>query len=280
MNSRFLMVNSLVLFGFMVMSLNGAGNFKIANDNIVAVDFNEVNAQNLKQACIYGSFVDIKKLAEEGVDIRMNNDMAIKTAIDYNHTILVKSLYISGCNSMKVIDHMLMTASKNENEELVKFALKTEKCSKGLNSFAIGEAVRFGHLNIVEMIFENGAETEVNGYLVTVAKLKGFTDIIEYLAGKGIKVDTNYDDEALRWASGLGHLDIIELLLGKGANIHANDDDALHTACFNGNTEVVKFLLENVSIDSRSIGSLLDLARRNGCTGVVKLLSNHKASRT
>lgn len=234
MNFRFLVINLLALFNFK----NEDNSFGFESKNSI-----EVNTQRLKQACICGSLSGINNIIKEGIDIRMNDNMAIKTAIDCHHTCLVKSMFEFGCNSFDVIEHMLMTVSKNGNKELAEFALKTGKCSKGFKSYAIAEAVLFGKLDIVEMIFENGAEPEVNGYLVTVAKLKGFTDIIEYLAGKGIKVDTNYDDKALRWASGLGHLDIIELLLKKGANIHANDDDALRVASFNGNAEVVKFLI-------------------------------------
>jgi len=51
-----------------------------------------------------------------------------------------------------------------------------------------------------------------------------------------------YDDLALRWASGNGHIEVVKVLLDAGADVHARDDYALRWASGNGHVEIVKLL--------------------------------------
>ena len=83
-----------------------------------------------------------------------------------------------------------------------------------------------------------------------------------------------YDDYALRWAAGNGHLPVVQALLAAGADLHANDDHALRWAAGNGHLPVVSALLAagaNVHADD---DQALCWAANCGHTEIVKLLQN------
>ena len=82
-------------------------------------------------------------------------------------------------------------------------------------------ASRFGNLEIVQILLQNGANIDHKGM---------------------------YGKTPLMQACRYEYLDIVKLLLQNGANIHEKDDHnetSIFYACRVGNLEIVKFLLEN-----------------------------------
>lgn len=204
-------------------------------------------AQELQRACFIGSPRDISNLIQGKVDIRMHNDMAIKTASGMNHNHIVKGLFNYGCNSEDVIEYILKTAARNGNSDLVQFTLGTESCGNDSKSIGLAEAVRFGYLDIVKIIFESRVGTdEFHGYLIKLAQIKGFAEIIEFISGKGMKIRIEICDY-LMMASKLGHIEVVKFLLERDANVHADDEFVLRWASENDQIVVVKILLEKKS---------------------------------
>jgi len=80
------------------------------------------------------------------------------------------------------------------------------------------------------------------------------------------------NDSALRWAAFDGDLDVVKYLIDKGADIHANDDNALKQAASRGHLEVVKYLVEKGANIHADNNDSLRWAASNGHLEVVKYL--------
>ena len=126
-------------------------------------------------------------------------------------------------------DIALLKASSDGNIEEVKDLLSEERnfyrakvdARTYYNDTALIYASENGHIEIVEVLLDNGAD--VNAY-------------------------NNYGNTALMMASENGHIEIVEMLLKKGADLDAKNNDgetALKTASEKGHEEVVEMLLDN-----------------------------------
>lgn len=88
-------------------------------------------AERLQKSCFLGNSDAIKEMIEEGVDMSMHDDMAIKTAADCNHTNIVKDLFKLGYKSDDVIEYILKTTAPiRENFDLIMFAKEIKRRRK------------------------------------------------------------------------------------------------------------------------------------------------------
>ena len=105
------------------------------------------------------------------------------------------------------------------------------------------------------------------------ATITGNTIIVKWCLKNGANIHAN-NDIALQLAAELDHLEIVKILVANGANIRANNDIALISS---NNTEIIKFLLENVkdslSEDNIIQGLLHACNERN--KEVIKLLATY-----
>lgn len=129
-------------------------------------------------------------------------------------------------------------------------------------------AVRYGHLNVVELLREEHSVDISSVLLVCTASEYGRLDILENLHQNGALLDShalelsakNGHLEIVRYlhARGVtfnvftvastahnGHLEVIEYLHQNGADITLNDNMAIHNAATNGHFKVVKYLFDN-----------------------------------
>jgi ankyrin repeat protein len=162
-----------------------------------------------------------------------------------------------------------------------------------------------GHVGIVNLLLDNGADTEAAGdpawtpqvlasqkrgtWLswtpLAVASRHGNEDIVRALLQRKASVAGNQRNPPLRWAARNGHTPIVKLLLEAGANINMKEmhygQTALSHAAENGHEAVVALLLDaGANVDTRHTARFstpLLLAARNGHVAVVKLLLDHGA---
>ncbi|XP_035658155.1 death-associated protein kinase 1-like [Branchiostoma floridae] len=98
-----------------------------------------------------------------------------------------------------------------------------------------------------------------------------------------LRLFTQFGGTALHEASGNGNTEIVKLLLQHDADVEARDSygrTALHVACITGNTEIVKLLLQHdADVEARdNYGwTALHVASMAGNTEIVKLLFQHDA---
>lgn len=128
---------------------------------------------------------------------------------------------------------------------------------------AIAHAAREGHLDIVRLLADAGADLDAamafvaNNYDRPAALL----EIATFLLDRGANIDARHEgnrDTALIEAAEHGWTDVVDLLIERGADIHLGniiDTTALGAAANRGHVEVVKRLLAagaRLSVDSRS----------------------------
>lgn len=117
----------------------------------------------------------------------------------------------------------------------------------------IALAAVFGHLEVVEYLFEKGADvnaaaTNGTGYnALTGAVASGHTGVVSWLLANGADPNYRYGNgySPLLTAAANGHLGIVSILLASGADLHARTNDgktALSFAQERGHAEVAEFL--------------------------------------
>ncbi|KAJ7112614.1 ankyrin repeat-containing domain protein [Mycena epipterygia] len=149
---------------------------------------------------------------------------------------------------------------------------------------ALHTASRLGHINIVCLLIEKGANYNAvdaeNGSVLQAASDGGHTEIVRLLLEKGADVNA-VDAEhgsALQAASNGGHTETVHLLLEKGADVNAAGGfyfNALQAASSHGSPEIVRILLESgadVNATGGEYGSALQAACRRGNPEVVRII--------
>ena len=102
------------------------------------------------------------------------------------------------------------------------------------------------------------------------------SEIVKLLLIHNVNIHAN-NDQALRCASGHGHLEVVKLLLDNGADVHADNDQALRCASHHGHLEVVKLLLiYNANVHANNNEALIQASKKNH-SEIVKLLLVHGA---
>lgn len=116
------------------------------------------------------------------------------------------------------------------------------------------EAANSGHSDIVKLLIERkasiNAQTNQGNTPLILAAANGHTECVRLLLEGGARTEEHNESghTALMEAASNGHVDVAKLLISKGASInthsHEFKESALTLACYKGQLEMVKFLLE------------------------------------
>jgi len=140
------------------------------------------------------------------------------------------------------------------------------------------KAAEYGHLNIVQYIYENIFINEKDhnairtiGYeCVRRAAEKNYLEIVQYLACNGANVNSNFDyTSPLLMAICHGNIKMVECLINAKADVYTNCLNLLLKATEYGHIEIIKIILIDNRIinkvySSNMIKELLQLAAENG----------------
>jgi len=156
-------------------------------------------------------------------------------------------------------DEILEQTRKN-NLDLVIIFFKVGK--KKIIDEVLIEACRWGHLEIVKYIVENGVKTALaprdrrshihfsNENPLRASCLNMRLEIVKYLVEKGANIHCENDSLIRRICRDWCCLtEITKYLIEKGANIHANEDECFISCVENGNIKTLEYLIERKNND-------------------------------
>jgi len=182
---------------------------------------------------------------------------------------------------------VLSYAARHGYDDLVNILLK-----RGLNPqkediyYGLGEACYKGHLNVIKLLIEKGADVNGGDYgasenpLMKAARYSYFK-IAEFLLDNGANIEArSYEGNTpIQFAAWEGQLEMIKFLVDRGANIDTTNDlnwNALMQACVEGYYEIVEYLIKKGSnihlIDQEKGATSLMLAAWKCSEQIVKLL--------
>lgn len=151
-------------------------------------------------------------------------------------------------------------------------------------------AIYRGHKNVIKLLLERGANTEVKDFLeqtpIFMVASEGWEDTVKLLLGSGADAQArDYLDQTPLFHAAFGGCEgVVRLLLEKGSDIEAKDDvgqTPLLCAILHGRESVARLLLEkgaNVEVRNGEGETPLHLAVARGHEGIVKMLLEQGAN--
>jgi ankyrin repeat protein len=225
-----------------------------------------------------GNLEIVRLLLENGADVHVENDDALRLASQEGHLEMVRLLLEKGVNVNAKYGHALRAASAAGHLEIVKLLIENGAKVNAKEDEALREASRSGHFKIVKLLIENGAKVNAfDDVALRVASKKGYLEIAQLLLENGADVNAN-GGQALSDASENGYLEIVRLLIEKGANVNANDNEALLRASGNEHWEIVRLLLENGANVNAHNNYAMRIASAEGYLEIVKFLAKKGAN--
>ena len=181
---------------------------------------------------------------------------------------------------LPLIENLL--TQKGFTNRVQRFRSINKKDSNGGTALTV--AAQSGHLAIVQLLLEKGADIEAKDILKETALMKavrgGYFGIVQLLLKKGADVEAKdrWNETATIKAAEYGYSSVVQLLLEKGADVEAKNkwnQTALIRAARDGHLDVVQLLLEkgaDIEAKDRLDTTALIKAALNGNKGVVQLL--------
>lgn len=217
-------------------------------------------------------------------------------AAEWGHLELVKTLLDAGAGidaKCQEESTALVRAAGNGYKEIlppsIRRRVETDE-STGPASNALQAAAENGHIAVVQMLLEEGAQVNAgdgsyDGTALLAACAMGNEEVARLLLENGADTEAKNIDgaTALLWAAGNGYEDIVQLLLDKGADIEAKDNykvTALSWAARNGFEAVVRLLLrKRADITAKDVEGATALlhAAEHGSEAIVRLLLDEGA---
>nr|WBF70235.1 ankyrin repeat protein [Megavirus caiporensis] len=229
---------------------------KIVKDKYdVNVCSNKLNEQ-LKDAVLKGDLDQVKELVENGADINIDNNIAIKNASSNGFLDIVEYLVKNGANIHADNDYAVRHALTNNHLNVAEYLVSVGANIHASGNYALRWASDYGLFEIVKYIVEHGAIYYVvydcYHYIfdnpIYNANQNGHTEIVEYLKQHVSvrKYKTDYQDyELMKSACKSDNINQLKSLIEKGIDIHYEDDYALRHAARDSSLEMVQYLIDN-----------------------------------
>jgi len=186
------------------------------------------------------------------IDVEPNMDSAFFqfTPHDGNRTVASPLYYAALIGLHDVAEHLIDNCSQQVNAR------------GGYYVSPLGAALRMGHFEMAQLLYQRGADVLVRGYwqrtLLHAMSIRGQTDIAQWLLGHNADLNVRQDDgwTCLHLAAYNGKLEIVRMLLQHNADNNARDNRGqlpLHLASEPGHPEVTRLLLEHgVNVNARN----------------------------
>lgn len=133
---------------------------------------------------------------------------------------------------------------KNGFVRLMQYLLQRNKYSPNGISYSFALAALYGNLEIVKILFDNGADVHHNNeYALRCGAEKGFLEIVQFLVEKGANLHAD-NDYALEWSIRKGKTDVACYLLDNGADFCASHKTPIYCAINTDNHEIFEKMMQ------------------------------------
>ena len=155
------------------------------------------------------------------------------------------------------MSNLLIATRNGDLERVLSFLHNGTKINTKINNcLPLHQASTFGHLEIVQLFLDNGADiystnADDKSTALHYASYHGQCKVAQLLIDNGayIHARNKYGDTPLHNASYWKNVRMVQLLLNNGAYVHAKNKDgntSLHQACLGCNhLDIIKLLLEH-----------------------------------
>ncbi|CAK9297911.1 unnamed protein product [Gordionus sp. m RMFG-2023] len=224
--------------------------------------------------------------------IKSGSSKGIQTPDDQAN---LDALHQRALESLEEGESLLSLACSSGYYELVQvlLAMNTNIEERGIkgDTTPLMEAASGGYMEIVKLLLEHDADPKAQSLsgntALTYACIGGHCEVVRLLLSNGADVEHQNENghTALMEAATGGHVDIARILVNEGGasiNAHSNEfkESALTLACYKGNLEMVRFLLEagaDHEHKTEEMHTALMEASMDGHLEVAKLLLDHGA---
>lgn len=268
----------------------------------------ELLRKALFEMVVRGSVQGVSHLLELGANIDWVNsrkESPLRLAIERQRREVVDLLLLRGADfktqlgleNTKDWTKMLVKASSNGIEQIVRLLITHGVDVNANNGYALRKASGGGHAGVVRLLIENGADVNADsgvkdgleGSALYEASQYGHEKVVQLLIENGADVNAigSYKANALQVACQNGNAPTVRLLIDHKACVNApggfHIGNALQAACYGGKASVVQFLIAsgayiNAPGGRYKHGNALCTASYRGRTGIVKLLLENGAA--
>ena len=235
-------------------------------------------------AACEGGYIDIVEcLVENGYNIdHSDSDLPtpLFSACKYGNKDVVDFLLIRNCKVDAIDEYgqtALHAACENGNIDIVNSLLK---CNSSMNLGNVEQtplyiACRYGHTDIVQILLDTNCD--IPDYALHGACEGGYKDIVEILMKHKVNInqcDGYVNHTPIYYACYKGQTDVVKILLDNNCDI---SDGAIHAACEGGYKDIVEILIKH-NVDINHFGGWLENHRPiyyacyKGHTDIVQIL--------
>ncbi|KAJ3300680.1 hypothetical protein HK104_007581 [Borealophlyctis nickersoniae] len=153
-------------------------------------------------------------------------------------------------------NYALRTAVTCGHVELVRLLMDHGANLDVLGTEALRTSAMYGRLEMVRLLLEKGVDARNNGRALSDAARNGHAEVVQMLLENG--ADVHADQEGpLMYATGKGYHKVVRIVLEHGADVHYRRDEPLISAAYSGYAEVIQLLLAyGADIHARGDGAL------------------------
>ena len=178
----------------------------------------------------------------------------------------------------KEIGSVLEGAARGGHKELTEAALRRQPTQEQKDDAFLG-AAREGHVNVCDLLWQNGADLGQIGDNAHVGAAEGgHVEIARFLIDHRAR-GTSVKAVRIANATGNEHVKMVQFLLDEGVSVHEWHDEALYRAILGGHVDVVQLLLNNgADVEARG-KEFLQKATEKGNKEIVHLVSEKSSRR-
>ena len=252
-------VEYLVVRGAYIRAFNNSAVKKAANGDHVEVlkyladrGARIIDTDIFLGAVNYGSVKVVRFLIEKGVDVKADNNRALKEASFCGRLDIVKMLVAAGCPAQAAME----TACSNSHLDVIKWLVDENGCNfkvqdegRSFLRATLNTAIR---IDFLELVMYLGSKIRYVFKLVSDDALfavcqVGNLNMIEYLISHDVDFRVTINNETLYRALRFGRMDVVRQLESRGAVLQPSNDryeDVIIDLSGNGQLECLKYMVE------------------------------------